>query len=70
MFLVTLTLIIIPDFEFFSDFIFEKSVSFLKLFQNIGLNYVQASVIICVVIPAAVIIWLLYLKSKNKLKTI
>ena len=66
--LTIISVLIIPDFEQFSDSLFEKSVSFLNWFDNIGLNYVQASVVICVIIPILIILFLIYLNTKTKLK--
>lgn len=37
-----------------SDKLFQKSVQFLQQFNKIGLNYTQASVIVCLVLPFAV----------------
>ncbi len=63
--IVLISLLIIPDFKIFSDKLFNRSVDFLNWFQYIGLNYVQASVVICVIIPILVIILLLYLNKKQ-----
>lgn len=63
--LVSVVLILIPDFEVFSDRLFDLSVVFLKWFENLGLNYVQASVVICVFMPLLIILLLIYLKKKN-----
>lgn len=63
--LVLLAIIIIPDFETFSSKLFDKSVNFLNWFDQIGLNYIQASVIICVIIPTIIILLLIYLKRKK-----
>src|ERR1051325_2712479 len=38
----------IPDFKVFSDAFFKHSVDFLLSFGHVGLNYVAASVVICV----------------------
>jgi len=46
-----LTILLVDDFEVFSNWLFQKSVDFLKWFDLIGLNYVQASVVICVFLP-------------------
>jgi len=66
--LTLLTLVIIPDFQQFSDQLFERSVNFLKAFEVIGLNYVQASVVICVFIPMAILTILIYFRKTHKLK--
>ena len=54
----------ISDFESFSTILFNKSVSFLKWFSVIGLNYIQASVVICVLIPI-IIFGILFYKNKK-----
>lgn len=64
--LIVILLMVIPDFELFSTYLFEKSVDFLNWFEKIGLDYVQASVVICVFIPILIIIVLFKLKNKNK----
>lgn len=63
--LVLILFLIIPDFEIFSDKLFDLSVDFLNWFEHIGLNYVQASVVICVIVPVLIIILLLYLNKKQ-----
>src|SRR5687768_15033245 len=45
-----------PSFEAFCDGVFDGSVDFLMLFGGVGLDYIAASVIICVVMPAVVLI--------------
>ncbi len=50
---IVVTLFFIKDFKIFSDSLFKKSVAFLNWFEIIGLNYIQASVIICVFIPVS-----------------
>jgi hypothetical protein len=47
-------ILLIKDFRAFSDVLFKYSVDFLLLFGHVGLNYVAASVVICVVLPAVV----------------
>ncbi len=66
--LILFLLLIIPNFELFSSQLFDKSVSFLNSFNNIGLNYIQASVVICVIIPVIIISILFYLNT-NKIKS-
>lgn len=44
----------ITDFRVFSDVLFEFSVAFLRLFDRFGLNYVEAAVLVCVVLPGLV----------------
>lgn len=65
--LITIITLFIPDFESFSDKLFDISVRFLLWFKHIGLNYVEASVVICVILPILILILLFYLKKrKNK----
>ncbi len=64
--IITTTFVFVPDFEVFATKLFNKSVAFLNWFGIIGLNYIQASVIICVFIPILIII---LLKIKSKLGT-
>jgi len=47
-------IVFIPDFRAFSDALFQYSVDFLLLFGQVGLNYVAASVVICVILPGLV----------------
>jgi hypothetical protein len=42
---------ITPNFKVFSDALFKHSVDFLLFFGRFGLDYVSASVVICVVLP-------------------
>ncbi len=63
--IVLILITTIPDFRAFSDVIFDKSVSFLNWFENLGLNYVQASVIICVVIPSLILIALVFFNFRK-----
>ncbi len=69
--LVLLTIIIVPDFSVFSTSLFNKSVDFLNWFSIIGLNYIQASVVVCVIVPIIIVATLLYyykiIKKKNVL---
>lgn len=51
----------IGDFSAFSTSLFNWSVNFLKGFDVIGLNYTQASVIVCIIAPILVIIVLHFL---------
>ncbi len=44
----------------FCDLLFDASARFLRSFRFVGLNYVQASVVVCVVVPLiiyAALIW-------------
>ena len=51
----------VGNFTEFSDLMFKSSVDFLLLFSAVGLNYVAASVVICVILPALVFVVLLVL---------
>jgi lipopolysaccharide/colanic/teichoic acid biosynthesis glycosyltransferase len=47
-----------PNFEMFSDSLFIKSVTFLMWFKRYGMDYITASVVICVLVPLLVYITL------------
>lgn len=66
--LVLLTITVVPDFALFSTKVFESSVDFLNLFDKVGLNYTQASVVICVIIPILITFSLIYLNKRKRLK--
>ena len=59
--IISVTLLRIRDFELFSDWLFRKSADFLRSFSGIGMNYTVASVVICVFIPLALLLVLLFL---------
>ena len=59
--IISVTLLRIRDFELFSDWLFGKSADFLRSFSSIGMNYTVASVVICVFIPLALLLVLLFL---------
>lgn len=50
----TVLILFIQNFRTFSDALFNWSVDFLLFFRHAGLNYVEASVVICVVLPGLV----------------
>ncbi len=52
------------NFNSYSNWLFEKSVSFLNYFNNYGSNYVKSSVLICVLIPIIIYIVLLLMILK------
>ncbi|WP_075340302.1 hypothetical protein [Tenacibaculum agarivorans] len=62
---IALTVLLIPNFEIFSHYLFDYCVDFLNWFQHLGMNYIQASVVICVIIPTIIIGSLLYFKNKT-----
>jgi|SRR5882724_277846 len=49
------------DFAAFSNPLFNGSVDFLLMFSHVGLDYVSASVVICVVLPGIAFVALLLL---------
>jgi len=49
-------IILIPNFRAFSDTLFQYSVDFLLFFGHVGLNYVAASVVICVILTGLVFV--------------
>ena len=59
--IISVTLLRIRDFELFSDWLFGKSADFLRSFSSIGMNYIVASVVICVFIPLVVLLVLFFL---------
>lgn len=63
---VLMGLLMISDFKVFSDKLFKWSVQFLNWFEIIGLNYFQASVVICVFVPVLVYGVLFYLIRERK----
>jgi hypothetical protein len=56
----------IPDFPSFCNMLFDLSVSFLNGFSMLGWNYTQASVIICVILPALALLFLILLMIAGK----
>ena len=58
--IISVTLLRIRDFELFSDWLFRKSADFLRSFSSIGMNYIVASVVICVFMPLAVLLVLFF----------
>lgn len=48
-----MSLCLFPSFGQFSEVLFANSVKFLKLFGPLGVDYVQSSVLFCVVAPIA-----------------
>jgi len=66
--LVVLTLVFIPNFTEFCDWLFQKSVDFLNLFNTVGSNYVASSVIICLLTPFTIYMVLIrkaFFKNSN-----
>lgn len=49
--LIVVILLLIPNFNSFSNQLFSLSQDFLNMFNALGSNYVKSSVIICVVLP-------------------
>ena len=52
------------NFKTYSDWLFDKSVSFLNYFNKYGSNYVASSVWICVSLPIAIYAILIFLIFK------
>ncbi len=63
---ITVLLVLLPDFSTFATWLFRLSESFLNSFDVIGLNYVQASVLICVFIPLLLLLYLAWTISQKK----
>lgn len=63
---VLMGLLMISDFKVFSDKLFKWSVQFLNWFEIIGLDYFQASVVICVFVPIVIYAVLFYLIRERK----
>ena len=53
------SIMLIKDFNHFSNQLFIKSVKFLQSFEVVRWNYVVSSVIICVIIPITLLIIIL-----------
>lgn len=49
------------DFTAFCDWLFMKSVVFLRMFDKVGMNYTVASVVVCVLVPIIITVGLLLL---------
>jgi hypothetical protein len=63
--LIILSVCLFFNFTVFCDLLFKLSVDFLLLFKVIGINYIAASVLICVFLPIAIFV-VLYYKYRNK----
>ena len=66
--LIILLIIFSRNFLYFSNRLFDKAVAFLEWFEIIGLNYVQASVIFCVIFPFIILTVLIAFVYKDKIK--
>ncbi len=59
-------LCVMRDFNKLSDDLFRYSVEFLRLFSVVGLDYIAASVVICLVVPglilAVLLAWAFYFR--------
>ena len=62
--ILAITFVLVESFREFSDKLFNASVKFLEWFEIIGWNYVEASVIICVVVPVLIFIVLIFFLCK------
>ena len=56
------------NFKSYSDWLFDKSVSFLNYFNRYGSNYVASSVWICVSLPIVIYAVLIFLILKKMVK--
>ena len=65
---VWILILIVTDFNEFSDGLFAASVKFLLMFESIGWNYTVSSVIICVLIPGVIFAALFYYSYWPSLK--
>lgn len=61
---IGIVLMTLGRFQSWCDIVFMKSVDFLLWFKRMKWNYHVASVIICVLIPMAVYIFLMWLNAK------
>jgi hypothetical protein len=52
------------NFKSYSDWLFDRSVTFLNYFTKFGSNYISSSVWICVSLPIAIYVILFYLILK------
>lgn len=51
--------VIVRPFSRLSSILFHHSVRFLESFNAVGLNYVQASVVVCVIVPLLALVVLI-----------
>ncbi|MEW7289411.1 hypothetical protein [Aquimarina sp. 2304DJ70-9] len=56
---ILISLLLVPSFKIFSNWLFNASVDFLNLFNTIGSSYKTSSVIICLFIPIVIYIFLI-----------
>ena len=66
--ILILIILVLVNFEKFSDSLFDASVKFLLLFEVIGWSYVVSSVIICVIVPAIIFGVLFYFSYWSSVK--
>ena len=58
--MIATTLLLIPDFKVFSDWLFLESVRFLLSLHIFGWDYTVSSVLICVIFPGIVLVLMLH----------
>ena len=58
-------ILVVNSFESFARNLFDSSVDFLLWFESIGLSYIQASVIICVIFPVIIFLVLFFFLRKK-----
>jgi hypothetical protein len=49
------------NFKAYCDWLFTKSVIFLKSFNKYGSNYILTSVLVCIVVPVIIYLFLIFL---------
>lgn len=64
--LVIIAVCVFFDFGEFCDSLFNLSVDFLLSFNHVGINYIAASVLICVFLPIAIFVILYYFNNRNE----
>jgi hypothetical protein len=57
--IIIASLLFIQDFTKCCNWLFQKSVDFLNLFNTVGSNYIASSVIICLFIPIVIYVILI-----------
>jgi hypothetical protein len=69
--LISIVCLVSVNFNDFSNWLFNESVKFLNLLSVMGLDYVNASVIICVFLAFAfyVLLFFMIIKKRKKCKT-
>lgn len=58
---IIIELILVKNYKIYSNQLFKKSQTFLLWFNRFGCNYIQASVLVCIVLPIIITLFLLYI---------